>query len=110
MLYDDFESMLYGITPTESEPPKQEEQKRPQEKPVERFIEPQAQIDTDDEIPLPDAPPEVIRYDSEHNSASGMISHKVQYGKRENVQEEEVLTLPHNSDAERSVIVTGKHE
>ena len=37
MPYDDFESMLYGITPTESETPKQEEPKRPQEKPVERL-------------------------------------------------------------------------
>lgn len=104
MPYDDFESMLYGITPTESETPKQEEPKRPQEKPVERFIEPQAQIDERDEIPLPDAPPEVIRYDSERNSASGMTSHKVQYSKYENTREEEALTLPHSGDAERSVI------
>jgi len=98
MPYDDFESMLYNEAPEKPIP------SRTQEKPVERFIEPQAQIDEREEFPLPDAPPEVIRYDSERNSASGMISHKVQHGKYENAREEEVLTLPHSGDAERSVI------
>lgn len=104
MSYEDFESTLYGITPTESETPKQEEPKRTQEKPVEQIIEPQAQIDEREEIPLPDAPPEVIRYDSEPSRNVGKIKNADIYRKRENIQEEEVLTLPHSSDAERSVI------
>ena len=98
MPYDDFESMLYEEVPEKPVKP------RTQEKPVERITEPQAQIDAHDDIPIPDAPPEVIRYDLERNSASGMISHKVQYSKYENTREEEVLTLPHSSDAERSVL------
>jgi replicative DNA helicase len=90
--YDDFESMLYGITPTESETPKQEEPKRPQEKPVERFIEPQAQIDERDEIPLPEPPYKPTRYELR------------QSGTFRKQEQEETRELPHSVDAERSVI------
>ena len=84
MPYDDFEAMLYSEVPEKPVPP------RPQEKPIERFTCVDEQTDAQDEIPIPDAPPEAIRYDSERNRASGMISSKVQYGKYENASEEEV--------------------
>ena len=86
MPYDDFESMLYEEVPEKPVP------SRPQEKPVERFTEPQAQIDAQDEIPIPDAPPAARRYEPMQLEAPRRIEH------------EEILTLPHSGDAERSVL------
>ena len=86
MPYDDFEAMLYSEVPEKPVPP------RPQEKPVERFNTKIEQTDAQDEIPIPDEPLAVRRYEPMQLEAPRRI------------EPEEILTLPHSGDAERSVI------
>ena len=92
MPYEDFESALYSEPPFQGEPPKQAEPKRPPEKPAECFTEPQAQIDERDEIPLPEPPYKPTRYELK------------QSGTFHQQEREETKELPHNSDAERSIL------
>ena len=57
MPYDDFEAMLYSEVPEKPVP------SRPQEKPVERLAHADEQSDAQDEIPIPDEPIAVRRYE-----------------------------------------------
>ena len=86
MPYDDFESMLYEEVPEKPIPP------RPQEKPVEQFKTANEQTDAQEEIPIPDEPHAARRCEPMQLEAPRRI------------EPEEILTLPHSGDAERSVL------
>lgn len=88
---EDFEAMLYGGSPPKQEPKKQEPFK-PTSKPVEAIKPTNEQSDAQDDIPLPSAPPEPTRY-----------KQKRQYEQRRE-EPEEIMVMPHNGDAERSVL------